>query len=130
MRPRLPGVVFRQAGGTEAEGWQLADGAIALFREDYRLPLVAPRLAAHLAAFAEHAFPVLPLPGLASRLSAAALLAMTLVIEVLVYPDAWPTHGVWATCFLMVIARGPGIPSLDALIARRYRRLLERRSGR
>jgi putative oxidoreductase len=45
---------------------------------------------------------------------------MTAVIELFVYPDAWPIHGVWATCFLIVIARGPGLLSLDHLIARRY----------
>jgi putative oxidoreductase len=44
------------------------------------------------------------------------------VIEIFVYPDAWPEHGVWATCFLIVIARGPGIFSLDHLLARRWRR--------
>jgi putative oxidoreductase len=60
--------------------------------------------------------------GLASRLSALALLCMTAVIEIFVYPDAWPTHGVWATCFLVVIARGPGIFSLDHLLLRRWSR--------
>ncbi len=70
---------------------------------------------------AEHLFPVLLVIGLASRFSATALLLMTAVIEVFVYPDAWPIHGVWATCFLIVIARGPGLLSLDHLIARRYR---------
>ncbi|SHO67638.1 putative oxidoreductase [Pseudoxanthobacter soli DSM 19599] len=126
----FPAAVFWQSGQTKVEGWHVTDGAVALFREEYRLPLVDPWLAAHLAAFAEHAFPVLLVLGLASRLSAAALLGMTLVIEVLVYPDAWPTHGVWATCFLMVIARGPGILSIDALIARRYRHLRGWPAGR
>jgi len=59
--------------------------------------------------------------GLASRFSALALLSMTAVIEIFVYPSAWPTHGVWATCFLLVIARGPGWLSLDHLIAQKYR---------
>ena len=45
---------------------------------------------------------------------------MTLVIEVFVYPDAWPVHGTWAACFLIVIARGPGMVSLDHLIAKRF----------
>jgi putative oxidoreductase len=63
---------------------------------------------------------VLLVLGLASRFSALALLVMTTAIEVFVYPGAWPTHGVWATCFLIVIARGPGLLSLDHLIARRF----------
>ncbi len=45
---------------------------------------------------------------------------ITAVIEIFVYPNAWPTHGVWATCFLIVICRGPGMLSLDHLIARAF----------
>ncbi len=116
----FPAAVFWQSGETKVEGWQVTDSAVALFQEEYRLPLVDPWLAAHLAAFAEHFFPVMLVLGLATRLSAAALLAMTLVIEIFVYPDAWPTHGVWATCFLLVIARGPGMLSIDAIIGRRF----------
>ncbi len=118
----FPAAVFWQSGETKVEGWRVTEGAVALFQEEYRLPLVDPWLAAHLAAFAEHAFPVLLVLGLATRLSALALLGMTAVIEVFVYPDAWPLHGVWATCFLLLIARGPGVLSLDALIARRMAR--------
>ena len=51
--------------------------------------------------------------GLASRFSALALLGMTLVIEIFVYPDAWATHGTWAICFLLIITKGPGVFSLD-----------------
>lgn len=113
--------VFWQSGETKLEGWRVSDGAVELFREEYRLPLIDPWLAAHLAALAEHLFPVLLVLGLATRLSAAALLAMTAVIEIFVYPDAWPTHGVWATCFLLLILRGAGPMSLDAMLDRRAR---------
>ena len=116
----FPAAIFWQSGQTKVEGWHVTDGAVALFQEEYRLPLLNPWLAAHLAAFAEHFFPVLLVLGLATRLSAAALFIMTLVIEIFVYPDAWPTHGVWATCFLLLIARGPGILSIDELIDRRH----------
>jgi putative oxidoreductase len=78
--------------------------------------LIYPALAAKIAAVSEHFFPFLLVIGLASRFAALALLIMTAVIEIFVYPDAWPTHGVWATCFLIVIARGPGIFSLDHLL--------------
>lgn len=115
----FPAAVFWQSGQTKVEGWRVTDGAVALFQEEYRLPLVDPWLAAHAAALAEHALPILLVLGLATRLSAAALLAMTLVIEIFVYPDAWPTHGIWATCFLLVIARGPGVVSLDHLLWKR-----------
>lgn len=117
----FPAAVFWQSGQTKVEGWQVTDSAVALFQEEYRLPVIDPWLAAHLAAFAEHFFPVLLVLGLATRLSALALFGMTMVIEILVYPDAWPTHGVWATCFLLLILRGPGAVSLDALIAKQLR---------
>lgn len=118
----FPAAVFWLSGQTKVEGWHVTDSAVALFQEEYRLPLLDPWLAAHLAAFAEHFFPVLLVLGLATRLSAAALLAMTAVIQVFVYPDAWPIHGVWATCFLLLILRGPGAVSIDALILRAMQR--------
>ena len=110
--------VFWQSGQTKVDGWMLSDTALYLFENEYKLPLVDPALAAHLAAFAEHLFPILLVVGLASRISALALLAMTLVIQVFVYPGAWPTHGTWAVCLLFIAARGPGYLSIDTLIAR------------
>jgi putative oxidoreductase len=114
------GAVFWQSGQTKVDGWHVTDSAVYLFQNEYKLPLIDPWLAAHLAAFAEHFFPLLLWIGLASRLSALALLGMTLVIEIFVYPDAWPTHGTWAACFLVIIAGGPGRVSLDHLISRTF----------
>ncbi len=116
----FPAAVFWMSGQTKVDGWHLSDSAVDLFRDEYRLPLIDPSIAAHAAAFAEHFFPFLLVIGLASRFAALALLGMTAVIEIFVYPDAWPTHGVWATCFLVVIARGAGVFSLDHLIARHF----------
>src|SRR5882762_7151319 len=116
----FPAAVFWQSGQTKIAGWRLKPSAIALFQNEYQLPLVDPGTAAYVSAFAEHLFPLLLAVGLASRFSALALLLMTAVIEAFVYPWAWPTHGVWATCFLVVIARGPGSLSLDHFIARKY----------
>jgi putative oxidoreductase len=118
----FPAAVFWMSGQTKVEGWHVTDNAIALFRDEYALPLIDPALAARLAAFAEHFFPLLLVLGLFSRLSALALLTMTAIIEIFVYPDAWPTHGVWATCLLVVLARGPGVFSLDYLLGRLARR--------
>jgi putative oxidoreductase len=126
----FPAAVFWKSGQTKVEGFHVTDNAIALFRDEYALPWIDPALAANIAAFSEHFFPLLLVIGLASRLSALALLGMTAVIEIFVYPDAWPTHGVWATCFLVVIARGPGIFSLDHLIARRFAARSEKRLSR
>lgn len=111
--------VFWQSGQTKVEGFRISESAIELFRSEYRLPLIDPVVGATLAAIAEHLFPVLLVIGLATRFSALALLGMTLVIQIFVYPDAWPTHGTWAACFLLLMTRGAGQVSLDHLIARR-----------
>ena len=111
------GAVFWQSGLTKLDGWGVSDSAVYLFQTEYKVPLINPWAAAHLAAFNELFFPILLFVGLASRFSAFVLLCMTLVIEIFIYPDAWPTHGTWAVCFLLVIARGPGLFSLDHLIA-------------
>ena len=116
------GAVFWQSGQTKVDGWHVTDNAIYLFQTEYKLPFVDPSIAAHLSAFAEHFFPLLLWIGFASRLSALALIGMTLVIEIFVYPDAWPTHGTWAVCFLVIIAGGPGRVSLDHLISRYFAR--------
>jgi putative oxidoreductase len=108
------GAVFFQSGRTKVEGLlSVTDGAVGLFRDEYRLPLVDPALAAHAAAYAEHLLPLLLVLGLGTRLAALGLLAMTLVIQVLVYPDAWPTHLSWAAPLLLLAARGGGLFSLD-----------------
>jgi putative oxidoreductase len=114
----FPAAVFWQSGQTKVAGFHLKPSAIVLFQNEYQLPLIDPTAAAYASAFAEHFFPILLVVGLATRFSALALLFMTAVIEIFVYPGAWPTHGVWATCFLVVIARGPGSIALDHLIER------------
>lgn len=109
--------VFFLSGRTKVEGFlSIKDSAIELFRSEYALPLIPPELAARLAAYAEHLFPILLITGLMTRLSAAALLGMTLVIEVFVYPDAWPTHLTWAALLLPLVLMGGGRWSLDRLL--------------
>ena len=108
--------VFFQSGRTKVEGlFTIPDTTIELFRSEYALPLLPPELAAYMAAGAEHLFPVLLVLGLFTRLSAVALLGMTLVIQTFVYPDAWPTHLSWAGLMLPLIALGGGRWSLDRL---------------
>jgi putative oxidoreductase len=105
---------FFLSGRTKVTGLlSVTDGAVELFRSEYKLPLVPPEIAAHAAAYAEHLFPLLLVLGLFTRFSALALLGMTLVIEVFVYPDAWPTHLTWAAALLFLVGRGPGRFSLD-----------------
>ncbi|MEY4265768.1 MAG: hypothetical protein RIS90_303 [Pseudomonadota bacterium] len=106
--------IFWLSGRTKVDGWwTVSDSAYELFRTEYRLPLVTPELAAPLAAGAEHLLPALLALGLFTRGAALGLLGMTLVIQVLVYPQAWPTHLSWAAALLYLAGRGAGRWSLD-----------------
>jgi putative oxidoreductase len=106
--------IFFLSGRTKVTGFlTLTDSTYSLFMTDYKLPFVSPYIAAHLATYSEHLFSLLLALGLCTRFSALALLGMTSVIEIFVYPDAWPTHLSWAGLLLYMIARGGGVLSLD-----------------
>lgn len=109
--------VFWNSAMTKLIDW---NAALELFEEEYRLPLLAPELAAYLAVSIELTTPVLLVLGLATRPVALVLLGMTTVIEVFVYPLAWPTHIQWAAMLLVLLCRGPGKWSLDYLLCRRF----------
>ena len=109
----FPAAVFFASGQTKVDGWKIADSTWFLFEHEYALPLIPSDIAAVAATLAEHALPALLVLGLFTRLSAFGLLAMTAVIQIFVYPSAWQTHGIWAACFLAIIAMGPGRISLD-----------------
>lgn len=120
---KVEGLAIDLVDGTFQLGWpRLADSTIPLFQSEYHVPLLSPEIAAHMAAFAEHFFPLLILMGFATRFSALALLGMTLTIQLFVYPDAYPTHGTWAAVLLYLMVTGPGRLSVDHLIARGYSR--------
>jgi putative oxidoreductase len=109
--------VFFQSGRTKVEGLlTITDSTYSLFETEYALPLIPTDIAAHAATYSEHLFPILLVLGLFSRLGALGLLGMTAVIEIFVYPDAWPTHLSWAGLLLPIIACGPGAWSLDNLL--------------
>lgn len=106
--------VFFLSGRTKVDGLlSVRDGTYALFADEYKLPLLPPEFAAHLATYAEHLFPLLLVLGLCTRLSALALLGMTATIQIFVYPDAWATHLSWAAPLVYLVARGGGSWSLD-----------------
>ena len=109
--------IFFMSGRTKVDGpLTVNESAFELFRSDYALPLVPPEVAAYAATYSEHLFPLLLALGLFTRFSAGALLVMTLVIQLFVYPDAWPTHLSWAGLLLPLIAFGGGKLSLDRLV--------------
>lgn len=110
------GAVFFKSGLTKIASW---DSTIALFENEYALPLLPPELAATMAATCELACPVLLILGFGARFGAAALLGMTFVIQVFVYPENWAEHLLWASAFAYVLTRGAGVLSVDHLIARR-----------
>jgi putative oxidoreductase len=106
--------IFFLSGRTKVDGWlTVNDSAYSLFQYEYQVPLVPFEIAANLAAWTEHLLPLLLVLGLFVRLSALALLGMTLVIQVFVYPDAWATHLSWAGLLLYLVGRGAGTLSLD-----------------
>lgn len=108
--------VFWSSALTHAANWQTT---LYLFANEYHVPAFPPVLAAYLAVAIEFATPPLLVLGLATRFAAAILLGMVAVIEAFVYPQAWPTHIQWAAILFVLLARGAGGLSLDALI-RRY----------
>jgi putative oxidoreductase len=112
---------FWRSGQTKVHDFfQIDDSTYDLFREEYRLPLVPPDIAAVAGTISEHLFSALLVIGLASRLSAGALFFMTLVIEIFVYPNSWPDHLLWSAVLLYVVFRGPGTLSVDHLLRRRF----------
>ena len=110
------GAVFFLSGRTKVQGWlTIKPFTYELFRTEYKLPLISAELAAPLATYAEHLLPLMLLLGLGTRYAALGLLGMTAVIEIFVYPNAWPTHLLWTAALLPLIAQGGGKWSLDRL---------------
>src|SRR6516225_6149774 len=117
--------VFWNSAMTKLADW---NAALSLFEDEYKVPLLPPELAANLAFAIEITTPVLLVFGLLTRFAALALLGMTAVIEIFVYPQAWPTHIQWAAMLLVLLCRGAGSFSLDALIQRNWARSQEQSS--
>ena len=106
--------VFWNSGQTKLASWLTT---VALFRDEYQVPILPPELAASLAATVELTCPVLLVLGLATRLATLPMLGMTFVIEMFVYPENWLEHLTWATTLLFILTRGPGPLSLDHFMA-------------
>ncbi len=113
--------VFWNSAMTKLANWQTA---LTLFADEYKVPLLAPEIAAYIAISVELSTPALLVLGLLTRPAALVLLGMTSVIEIFVYPLAWPTHIQWAAMLLVLLCRGAGTFSLDHWLRRN---LLERR---
>jgi putative oxidoreductase len=108
--------IFWRSGQTKVNGFSIREETFFLFREEYKVPLLPPDVAAYLSTIGEHIFPILLFVGFASRLSALGLFGMTLVIQLFVVPGGWPEHILWFSLLTLIITRGPGVISLDHLI--------------
>jgi putative oxidoreductase len=109
--------VFWLSGRTKVDGiLSVNETALALFQDEYKLPIIPSEWAAYMAAYSEHLFPMLLVLGLFTRFSALALLGMTAVIQIFVYTGAWATHLTWAAIALYLLARGGGNVSLDRVL--------------
>jgi putative oxidoreductase len=118
----LAGVFWRSGRTKVDEGswFSISENTRFLFQEEYKGVPLPSDLAAVMATVSEHLFPILLVLGLFTRLSSLALLGMTLVIQIFVYPEAWwQTHALWAAMALGLIVRGGGSISLDAALVRR-----------
>jgi len=107
--------IFWSSAQVKLINWQRT---IELFAEEYRVPLLPPEIATAMALSIEIACPILLVLGLFTRLAVLVLLGMTAVIQIFVYPEAWPTHLQWAAMMLVLLCRGAGAFSLDRLLWR------------
>jgi len=110
--------VFWSSAQAHLANW---DTTLYMFGDTYQVPLLPPDLAAYLAVAMELVTPPLLVFGLATRFTALALFGMTMVIEIFVFPEAWPTHIQWAAMQLVLMGRGARTLSLDALIQRQLK---------
>jgi len=111
--------VFLKAGLVKTSSWE---STVAMFRDEYRLPLFSPELAATFASTFELGCSTLLILGLGTRFATLPLLGMIATIQLFVYPDAWSEHLVWASVLLFLLTRGPGTVSVDHLIAQAWSR--------
>ncbi len=114
-------LVFWQSARTKVEGLiTVKDSTFFLFQYEYALPLIPFEWAAYMATYAEHILPFFLLIGLGTRFAALGLLVMTLVIQIFVYPGAWPLHLLWAAILTYLVANGGGVLTLDRWVEKRF----------
>jgi putative oxidoreductase len=113
------GATFFKAGLLKYNSWEFT---VKLFQDEYRVPVLDPAVAARIAMVQELTIPVLLFLGLATRLATLPLLGMIAVIQTFVYPNAYNDHLVWGSLLVLILTRGPGVFSLDYLIAKRFQR--------
>src|SRR5206468_3703320 len=111
------GMVFFKAGLLKYQSFEFA---VKLFEDEYKVPFLAPAIAARMAMINELTTSTLLFLGLATRLTTIPLLGMISVIQISVYPNAWPDHLLWGSILVFLLTRGPGSLSIDYLIDRYF----------
>jgi putative oxidoreductase len=105
--------VFMVSGWLKLSRW---DSTIALFQNEYHVPLLPPTIAAVLGTAAELGLPTLLLLGIGSRAAAIALFVFN-IVAVISYPDlsdaGLKDHYLWGALMLVIAFYGPGKISLD-----------------
>ena len=109
------GMVFFNSGVLKYKSFEFA---VKLFEDEYKVPILAPAVAARIAMINELTTSILLFLGLATRLATLPLLGMIAVIQIFVYPNAWPDHVLWGSVLVFLLTRGPGPFSIDYLIER------------
>ena len=121
VRVTLAGIFWRSARTKIEDGtlFTISDSTYFLFENEYSGVPLPSDFSAVMATVSEHVFPILLVLGLFTRFSALALLGMTMVIQIFVYPDAWwPVHSLWVGLTLILIVRGGGSFALDAPLSK------------
>ena len=109
------GATFFKAGLLKYNSFEFT---VRLFAEEYKVPFLDPAVAARMAMVQELTIPILLFAGLATRVATLPLLGMIVVIQTFVYPNAYNEHLVWGSILVLLLTRGPGVFSLDHVIAR------------
>ena len=119
IRLALAGVFWRSGRTKVVEGTWFEINEVQYFLfEEFGLPL-SPQIMVPMTTYVEFFLPLLVAFGIFTRLSASALLVMTMVIQFLIFPEAWwPVHSLWAAMALILMARGGGIFSVDAVVTK------------
>ncbi len=118
-RVAVAAVFWRSAMTKVDESFQVKSTTFFLFKEEYKVPIIPPDIAAYLATYQELIGAVLLVIGLATRLTALSFIGMVAIIQVFVYPSGWPEHLLWFALLFLLVARGPGAISVDHLIWRK-----------
>jgi len=111
--------VFLLSGLTKLRDW---DVTLALFADEYHVPLLPPELAAWAGTAGELVLPVLLVLGLGGRLAALGLFVVNLVAVLSladIAPAALQLHQFWGSLLLALLLWGPGAWSVDAWMKRR-----------